>query len=634
MALTATDESRARRRGLFAGGTGSSTMSQLRTNGTLWSLAIAMGVSAVTIWSQLDQGWVPMDEGTIAGAAERVLHGALPHVDFAYPYSGGLPFFHAIAMHLFGVSLMAPRYALFAAYLFWLPAFWWLARRTSGNSWASLITIVAAWWSLPIYTAAMPTWFLLFLATWIVVALERWQATGLDRWLAIAGAAVGAAIVIKQTGLYILAGALLGILLCEQERRFLRRRDAADLSGYRTNPLIVSALVVAAAAIAVLLGTRLRRSGEWLELVIPAGTMLLLAASREVRLTPPGAGRLRELFRSTAILCVGAAVPVVLLVLPYIWIGAGHTLYVSVVREGATRISILQRGMPGAWTILAHVFPMYALLTLGYFAARRWQAQVIGGFVALGLVALALLNRDAYSALWYFAMTLLPVAIVAVAYAARRAWAGGQSLDPVILVVAAMTVWFSLHQFPYSAPNYFAYVAPLAILTAALVSAHYRALPRLVFGVIAMAAFAGIVLRLGSVHSVGSGTKWWDDNHRLAMPRGGLRVPAADSALYTDLLRLVAEHRGAGTVYAGPELPEVFFLSGAPSPLRQDYHFLPEGTTDSTQMSRRFDVNGANMVLINYDPLFLNPVSPSILAWLAIRYPQSERIGKVEARWR
>ena len=604
-------------------------------DGTMLSLAVAMEVSSVTTWAQLDQGWVPLDEGTVAGAAEQVLRGALPHVDFTYPYTGALPFYHAIAMRLFGVTLMASRYALFAAFLLWLPAVWWLARRACGNHWAALITIVVAWWSVTIYSAAMPSWYLLFLATWIVVAIERWHSTGRGHWLAIAGVAAGTAIIIKQTGLYLLAGALLGMLLCEQEQCFSRRDGTiVNESGRRTDPLVISALAGVAVAVVVLLGARAGRSGEFLELVLPIGAMLLLAASREVRLTVPGTLRLRRLLRLTAMICVAATLPIALLVLRYVSAGAGHALLAGAVHEGFARVPLLQSALPTAWTILAYSLPVYVLLALEYRAGQRWWAPVIGGLAAVGLVAFAFASRNAYLALWYFGMSLLPAAIVFTAVTARRAWRRQLPLDPIVLAIAAMTALFSLNQFPYSAPNYFAYVAPLAILTAALIAAHYHALPKLVFGGMALAAFAGIVLRVGSVHTVGLAATWWDDNHRLAVARGGLRVPAFDSAQYTNILRLVTEHRGTGTMYAGPELPEMYFLSGARSPLREVYRFLPAGTADSTQMEQSFDVSAAKMVLINHAPLFLDPIPPSVLAWLAIRYPESTRIGTIEARWR
>ena len=389
-----------------------------------------------------------------------------------------------------------------------------------------------------------------------------------------------------------------------------------------------------AVAIVVLLGARAGRSGEFLELVLPIGAMLLLAASREVRLTVPGMLRLRRLLRLTAMICVAATVPIALLVLRYVSAGAGHALLAGAVHEGFARVPLLQSALPTVWTILAYSLPVYVLLALEYRAGQRWWAPVIGGLAAVGMVAFAFVSRNAYLALWYFGMSLLPAAIVFAAVTGRRAWRRQIPLDPIVLAIAAMTALFSLNQFPYSAPNYFAYVAPLAILTAALVAAHYHALPKLVFGGMALAAFAGIVLRVGSVHTVGLAATWWDDNHRLAVARGGLRVPASDSAQYTNILQLVTEHRGTGTMYAGPELPEMYFLSGARSPLREVFRFLPSGTADSTQMERSFNVSVAKIVLINHAPIFLGPIPPSVLAWLAIRYPQSERIGTIEARWR
>ena len=609
------------------------TISTSNRDGTLLSLAVAMEVSSVTIWSQLDQGWVPLDEGTIAGTAEHVLRGALPHVDFTYPYTGALPFFHAGAMRVFGVTLMAPRYALFAAFLLWLPAVWWLARRMCGNHWAALITIVAAWWSVPIYSAAMPSWYLLFLATWIVVAIERWVSTGFERWLVVAGLAAGTGIIIKQTGLYLLAGALLGMLLCEQEQRFFRRDGPdAPAAGRRTDPLVVLALV--GVSVAVLLGARLNGSGELLELMLPIGAILLLAASREVRLSGPGTDRLRRLLRLTVTIGVAAAIPVALLVLPYASAGSGHALLAGAVHAGLANLPLLQSSLPSAWTILAHALPVYALLALEYRAGQRWWAPVFGGLAAFGAVGVAFASRHVYLALWYFGMSLLPVAIVVAVLSARAAWRHNRAMDPVVLVLAAISAMLSLNQFPYSAPNYFGYVAPLAILTAALVAAQYQALPKLVFGGVVLAAFAGIVLRVGSVHTVGLNSTWWDDDHRLALPRGGLRIPASDSAQYTDLFRIVTEHRGTGTIYAGPELPESYFLFGVRSPLREVYRLVPAGTVDSTRMGPLVDAKAVSMVLINHAPLFLDPIAPSVQAWLAIRYPKSERVGTIEARWR
>src|SRR6185369_16987537 len=67
----------------------------------------------------LKRGWIPHDDGSFAMAAERVLHGDLPHRDFDDLYTGGLTFLNAAAMKLFGVNLASIRYPAFLLFLLW-----------------------------------------------------------------------------------------------------------------------------------------------------------------------------------------------------------------------------------------------------------------------------------------------------------------------------------------------------------------------------------------------------------------------------------------------------------------------------------------------------------------------------------
>ena len=56
-------------------------------------------------------------EGTLAQSAERILAGELPHRDFVERYTGGLSYLNAFAFRVFGVQLLAMRYALFVAFI-------------------------------------------------------------------------------------------------------------------------------------------------------------------------------------------------------------------------------------------------------------------------------------------------------------------------------------------------------------------------------------------------------------------------------------------------------------------------------------------------------------------------------------
>src|ERR1700739_170835 len=78
-------------------------------------------LSAVYAGMNLKREWVPHDEGILAQAAERVLHGEIPHRDFNDPYTGGVAYLDALAFRIFSPTLLALRYTLFAFFLFWVP---------------------------------------------------------------------------------------------------------------------------------------------------------------------------------------------------------------------------------------------------------------------------------------------------------------------------------------------------------------------------------------------------------------------------------------------------------------------------------------------------------------------------------
>jgi len=122
----------------------------------LLGLAVVLILGALYLWQYLDRGWVPHDEGTLAQSAERVLQGQLPHRDFDEVYTGGLSYWNALAFRVGGVRLTSIRWALFLAFLVWLPAVYFLATRWASIPVALLVTGLAVTLSVPNYSAASP----------------------------------------------------------------------------------------------------------------------------------------------------------------------------------------------------------------------------------------------------------------------------------------------------------------------------------------------------------------------------------------------------------------------------------------------------------------------------------------------
>src|SRR6266404_9227261 len=151
--------------------------------------------------THLKRGWVPHDEGTLGLSAERVLNGDLPHRDFD-DYTGGLTFVHALAFRVLGISSVSLRIVLFAFFVPWVPAVFYVASRFCSAYSAGAVTLLAVAWSVPNYPAPMPSWYNLFFATFGTAAILRHLEAGTRRWLFLAGLCGGLSILAKITAAY------------------------------------------------------------------------------------------------------------------------------------------------------------------------------------------------------------------------------------------------------------------------------------------------------------------------------------------------------------------------------------------------------------------------------------------------
>ncbi len=608
---------------------GNAEMLAGRTEGVV-ARARAYGIGAwliavVSVATMLSHSWVPLDEGTTLLAARWVETGALPHRDFAYPYTGGLAALHALTLRLVGDSMLAPRLNLLVAFALWLPAVWFLARRFASPPVAALTVVACAWWSVLVYPAAMPTWYLLFCATWATIALSTWHDTGALRWVFLAGLAAGVAIAIKQTGLGTLVGAGFGVLAIHQRRESSQAGEAG-----RPGRSVFTLLLLAVAAV-VPLAVVLRRgilSGEALTIALPLGAVILALAAREW--SGRSGAPVRRLVFAWGALSAGALIPILALVA---WYGAYGALgaLVAANTDGVLRTAAtIERAMTPWPAIFAYGLP--AALVIGGLAYLTTRVRSAAAAVAVGLLVTVAVGLAAakftpgYLGIWHGAQLILPVAVIAIARRSR-------TVDPIPLVVAAAAALLAINQVPYGAPNYFAYIAPLGFLAMLAVSV---GLPRraVLTTLFVLTAFGGWFHRIGSVHSVGFGPVWWDDAHTLPGAHGRLLVTAPDSAAYDRLLSLVAAHGGPERFVAGPELGALYALAGTRRVVAQPYLLTDNPLGDATAIAAAVDTSVVHAVAVNDDPHFLSPLSASARAWIESRYPNVERVGAVQFRWR
>lgn len=561
--------------------------------------------------------WIPLDDGTLAQVAERVLRGQLPHRDFGDPYSGLGAFLGAAAFKLLGVRLSSLRVPLVAAFALWLPAVWLLARRHLPPASALAAALLAALLSVPAYPAAMPGWYALFAVTWGAWMLARALDGGGRRWLLGAGAMAGLAVLFKVVGLYFLAAALLSVAWRRAER---------------STAFVAVAVVSVAAFLTVLGGVTHPGSGLsgayhfFLPGAALCGALLARSLSVPPRLGPHGLG---PLLGDGAALTLGFVIPVALFLVPYVLTGSVDTWLEGILVLPARRFQAASSPPGGLWTVVPGVIAVLAAVTAARLRPRaeRVLALALAVLLAVALAADDLLEGEVLATLWYALRGWIPalVAAGAVFAIAARGRTADQLSSGEFALLASGGLW-ALVQFPYSAPAYFFYAAPLVVLaTAAAVSA----------GVLrrgpVLALFAGVAFFLGAGYAAGVAAS---ATAPLGGPHGGIRVSPSDARTYGELAVLVRSHLDGGGLWAGPDAPEVYFLTGVPNPTPTLYEFLDRAPLGPERLDSLLAAADVRVAVVNARPLFSPALDPSSLEHVVRAFPESATLGPFVVRWR
>jgi hypothetical protein len=594
-------------------------------------------LSAAYLGVNINKGWVPHDEGTLGQTAERVLQGEMPHRDFHNPYTGGLAYIDAAIFKLFGINLLWLRLFLFACFLVWVPTVYFLARQFLGPWPAAGVTLVAVAWSVPNYPAALPSWFNLFFATFGTLALAKYIRKPANYWLFLAGLCGGCSFLFKSVAVYYIAGALLFFVYREQ---LLSRSENAPR---RRTPLYTAFLVLSLFVFVLALIKLVFAVGgvpQYLHFVFPGVALTLLLAHGEWTLpTVSDFARFRALFKMALPFLLAAAVPVVLFVFFYWYRGALPALLNGLVVGTLRQVSIARREPPG---LIQEYPPVIAALFLVEVAKLRGQPR---RFLSVFLTAFAALvlffSRHMGIALTVglaSALGIIPVLIVAallVLVAKPRGPATCSEGNQLTVLFLSLTVLLSLIQFPYSDVTYFCYVATFGILLAASLISRFEHPPRMIL-IAAVAFYVLYAAFITNVHFMGEPYDSDYANTVITLPRaGGLLVPRYDATEYQVLVPFIQGIAGDHPILAGPDCPEVYFLSGLknPTPIFFDYHEpLEEYKKLMRGLVARSDF--VKVAVINETPDFSHPQLKLLQELIYSNFPESRKIGRFRVYWR
>lgn len=601
-------------------------------------LVIVWVVCALYVLHYLPRGWVPHDEGTLGQSAERVLNGQLPHRDFAAVYTGGLSFLNAVAFRVLGVNLLALRLVLYAVFLLWVPAVYYIATRFVRPVGAGAVVLLAAAWSLPNYSAAMPSWYNLFLATFGVAAVLRYIDVGRGRWLVLAGICGGLSCVVKIVGVYYIGAVLLFVTFREQDISREGEHGPRQRSwGYS---LSISAALAAFVMLVVMLIWSRLGARELASFVVPAAVVGAFLMWREWKTLPVAhdVQRFRSLARMVVPFSLGVALPILVFLAPYLRSHSMGALVDGVFIEPMKRLDFAAVRPPS----LMKLYPAVLLLPLSGIlgTGRARPSWIVRAMVGLALAA-AILASDYYARLyiltWDTMRGMVPlVMLCGVWLLARREARLSTPCGQRLVILLAVCGTCALVQYPFAAPIYFFYMAPLAALVGLAVLASWPGLKMLGPATILAFYLLFAVTRIhpGSIYSMGHGFARYNSNERLALARGGINVPAEHAAVYRRLIHLVQGHASGSYTFATPDAPQVYFLSGLANPTRTIYDFFDDPEGREERILDSLEAHRVNVVVVNRAPEFSGPVSPALASALVMLYPNSASTGPFTVRWR
>jgi hypothetical protein len=586
-------------------------------------LVLVWVMSAVYLLHSRNTIFYPLDEGMLAENAQRVLSGQLPHRDFADVYTGGLNVLGAVAFRIWGVNLTALRDLLCVAALLWVPVLYGICVRFT-NPWAAgLAVLTAVAWSVPYYPLGMPSWYVMFLASAGMLALLVFTDRQRRRWLVAAGVAAGAACTIKITGLYFIGAALLALVFLEQ--------DASRVEGAPSDPgaygwLVIAGCLLYVAAIAMLV--RSQGIDAVVAYVVPNAAVAGLLVWRERVAAHAGmVDRGRRYLGLAGPFLLGVAVPVAALAAPYVWSGAVGSLANGVFVVPTRRLAVMWVPPFPAITALAAV-PVVAMLGLFSRSARvRWLVALaaIALLVASGAVQpyadaasrtpLAVMSRLVRDALH----GLVPVLTVVGAVLLAR----GRGSASVFLIVCVLATG-SLVMFPYAQDVYLHYVMPLVVLAALAVA-------RPGWGSVAAGVvFLGYAVAQHSIGIMGPAARMM----RLDIPRGGPLVTPGTNAMYQRLVSVVGAHAHGRSIYATPDCPDVYFLTGFQNPTPTTYEAFDPPIDRASAIPPLLDRAGVDVAVISRRQYVSGPIDPALASALDQQFPQADTVGWYVVRWR
>ncbi len=592
--------------------------------------AVVLLVAGVYLSGFAYRGWIPADAGTLGQCAERVLRGEIPHRDFDDMYTGGISYLHAAAFQVLGDRLSSIRTVLFVFVLAFVLAAYAIAARAAPPWIAGLVVLACVGWSVPNYFAALPSWYSLFFATFGMLALLKYTDTQRRRWLFVAGICGGLGLLVKIVALYYVGAAVFFLVYRNQ---LLARQEDPRSAPVRRDAMLAAAGIVSAVWLGCvwILVRRHLDTMLVLQFVVPS---LAVCAALLGDAWRNGGGLTKERFaglgRDLTVLSLGVLLPIACFLVPFASGGALGDLFRGVFVTPQLRLDHASSSLPPLWAMTLAI-PVACLLALGLTRLGQRDGWLTLGVAPALAVLLWLASNDMVNqAIFLSVRCAVPlVAILAVWLLLSDAGTLSVTRRQELFLVITMMAFHCLVQFPLSVPIYFCYVAPLVGLAVQFVLSSQPHAPRRMQ--LCFLAFC-LVFAVGFLNR----RTFFDDPsidrldppvNTLALDRAGLLVSMRDKLKYETLVRLVNGHSPPGSyIYATPDCPEVYFLSGRKNPTRTLFDFFDASERRTERQLELLARHNIPVVVINLQPGHSEKVDPQFVAGITAHFPYATRV--------
>ena len=87
-------------------------------------------------------------------------------------------------------------------------------------------------------------------------------------------------------------------------------------------------------------------------------------------------------------------------------------------------------------------------------------------------------------------------------------------------------------------------------------------------------------------------------------------------------------------IYAAPDCPEVYFLTGYKNPTPTLFDFFDDSDGKSERLLKMIDSHPIRVVALDLKPGFSQTIGGDFYRSLVGRFPETERVGHFEVRWK